>query len=46
MWMCELVMINKDKTVFIQLDQWSFTHVLREKNKVADKLAGEGRLKG
>ena len=32
--------------LFSKFDKWSFTHVLRDKNKVADKLAGEGRSKG
>jgi len=32
--------------LFAKLDKWSFTHILRDKNKVADKLAGEGRSKG
>ena len=42
-----MILLNqKAFSLFIQLEQWSFTHVLREKNKVADKLAGEGRLKG
>ena len=27
-------------------ENWTFTHVLRDKNKVADMLATEGRLKG
>ena len=33
-------------SLFSKLDKWSFFHVLRDKNKVADKLAGEGRSKG
>ena len=42
-----MILLNqKASSLFSQLEEWSFTHVLREKNKVADKLAGEGRLKG
>ena len=42
-----MILLNqKAFSLFSELDQWSFKHVLREKNKVADKLAGEGRLKG
>ena len=33
-------------SLFSKFDEWSFSHVLRDKNKVADKLAGEGRSKG
>lgn len=42
-----MILLNqKASSLFSQLEEWSFTHVLREKNKVADKLAGEGRSKG
>ena len=42
-----MILLNqKASSLFSQLENWSFTHVLREKNKVADKLAGEGRSKG
>ena len=42
-----MILLNqKAFSLFSELDQWAFKHVLREKNKVADKLAGEGRLKG
>ena len=33
-------------SLFSKLDKWSFRHVLRDKNKVADRLAGDGRSKG
>ena len=41
-----IILNQKASSLFSQLEEWSFTHVLREKNKVADKLAGEGRSKG
>ena len=42
-----MILLNqKASSLFSQLEEWSFTHVLREKNKVADRLAGEGRSKG
>ena len=42
-----MILLNqKAFSLFSQLEEWSFTHVLREKNKVADKLAGDGRSKG
>jgi ribonuclease HI len=37
---------QKASSLFSKIDEWTFTHVLRDKNKVADKLAGEGRSKG
>ena len=37
---------QKASSLFSKFDEWSFSHVLRDKNKVADKLAGEGRSKG
>ena len=40
------VLYREAISLFRKLDKWSFTHVLRDKNKVADKLAGEGRYKG
>lgn len=36
----------KAMELFNQLDQYSFTHVVREKNMVADKLANLGRAQG
>ena len=37
-----------DETISLlsQLDSWTFSHVLRDKNQVADKLATDGRLAG
>lgn len=40
------VLHQEATSLFRKFDKWSFTHVLRDKNKVADKLAGEGRSKG
>ena len=40
------VLYQRATSLFRKLDKWSFFHVLRDKNKVADKLAGEGRSKG
>ena len=40
------VLYQRATSLFSKLDKWSFFHVLRDKNKVADKLAGEGRSKG
>ena len=40
------VLHQEATSLFSKFDKWSFTHVLRDKNKVADKLAGEGRSKG
>ena len=40
------VLHQEATSLFSKFDKWSFTHVLRDKNKVADKLAGEGRFKG
>ena len=40
------VLYQRATLLFSKLDKWSFFHVLRDKNKVADKLAGEGRSKG
>ena len=39
------VLYQQATSLFSKLDKWSFIHVLRDKNKVADKLAGEGRSK-
>ena len=39
------VLHQEATSLFSKFDKWSFTHVLRDKNKVADKLAGEGRSK-
>ena len=37
-----------DETISLlsQLDSWTFSHVLRDKNQVADKLTTDGRLAG
>ncbi len=37
---------QKAMTLFNQLDQYTFTHVFRDKNTVADKLANAGRAMG
>lgn len=37
---------QKAMRLFNQLDQYTFTHVLRDKNTAADKLANAGRAKG
>ncbi len=40
------LLYHEASSLLSKFDKWSFTHVLRDKNKVADKLAGEGRSKG
>ena len=40
------VLHQEATSLFSKFEKWSFVHVLRDKNKVADKLAGEGRSKG
>ena len=37
---------QKATSLLSGFENWTFTHVLRDKNKVADMLATEGRLKG
>ena len=37
---------QKAPSLLSGFENWTFTHVLRDKNKVADMLATEGRLKG
>ena len=37
---------DKAISLLSQLELWTFSHVLRDKNQVADKLATDGRLAG
>lgn len=37
---------QKATSLLSGFENWTFTHVLRDKNKVADMLATEGRVKG
>ena len=40
-----IILYNEVINLLSSFNSWSLIHVLRDKNKVADKLANEGRKK-